>query len=101
MRIYLRMFGFLALFKGNDKKKKLRESCLFLSLSLSSKQISSGFLNLTLSLLRDCRLHLEEYHKSAYYIGTATSTAAFLVTILNLIISAFDPTILRYVDIDY
>lgn len=62
-------------------------------------KITSGALNLSLSLLRDCRLHLEEYQKSANYINNSVATMAFLVTLTNLLLSAFDPTILRYMDL--
>ncbi|XP_029736151.2 ninjurin-1-like isoform X3 [Aedes albopictus] len=60
-------------------------------------QITMGVLNLSLSLLRDCRLHLPEYHQSANVINYIVTGAAFMVTMLNLMISAFDPMVLKYV----
>lgn len=56
-----------------------------------------GALNLSLSLLRDCRLHIEEYHRSANIINYIVTGGAFLVAMINLLISAFDPKVLRYV----
>nr|XP_029736151.1 ninjurin-1-like isoform X2 [Aedes albopictus] len=60
-------------------------------------QVTMGVLNLSLSLLRDCRLHLPEYHQSANVINYIVTGAAFMVTMLNLMISAFDPMVLKYV----
>ncbi|XP_055550259.1 ninjurin-1 isoform X2 [Wyeomyia smithii] len=60
-------------------------------------QVLMGVLNLSLSLLRDCRLHLPQYHQSANVINYFVTGAAFLVTMLNLMISAFDPRVLKYV----
>lgn len=55
-----------------------------------------GVLNLSLSLMRDCRLHLPEYHRSANVINYIVTGAAVLVAMVNLMISAFDPKILKY-----
>ncbi|XP_065081785.1 ninjurin-1 isoform X3 [Ochlerotatus camptorhynchus] len=60
-------------------------------------QVAMGILNLTLSMLHDCRLHLPEYHRSANAINYIVTATAFLVTMLNLMISAFDPMVLKYV----
>ncbi|XP_038121029.1 ninjurin-1 isoform X4 [Culex quinquefasciatus] len=60
-------------------------------------QVTMGALNLSLSLLRDCRLHIEEYHRSANIINYIVTGGAFLVAMINLLISAFDPKVLRYV----
>ncbi|XP_021707761.1 ninjurin-1 isoform X3 [Aedes aegypti] len=60
-------------------------------------QVTMGVLNLSLSLLRDCRLHLPEYHLSANVINYIVTGGAFMVTMLNLMISAFDPMVLKYV----
>lgn len=60
-------------------------------------KVAMGILNLTLSMLYDCRLHLPKYHQSANVINYIVTAAAFLVTMLNLMISAFDPMVLKYV----
>ncbi|XP_040175505.1 ninjurin-1 isoform X4 [Anopheles arabiensis] len=59
-------------------------------------QVIMGVLNLSLSLMRDCRLHLPEYHRSANVINYIVTGAAVLVAMVNLMISAFDPKILKY-----
>lgn len=59
-----------------------------------------GVLSLSLNLMRDCRLHLIEYHESAIFINYVTTGAAFLITVLNLVISVFDPTVAYYVNFD-
>lgn len=55
-----------------------------------------GVLCLTLHLLRDCRLHIESYHVSANFLNHLTTIFAFAITVLNLIISCFDPSIAKY-----
>ncbi|XP_055642869.1 ninjurin-1 isoform X2 [Toxorhynchites rutilus septentrionalis] len=60
-------------------------------------QVTMGVLNLTLSLLHDCRLHLPQYHRSANAINYIVTGVAFLVAMINLLISAFDPKVLKYV----
>lgn len=57
-----------------------------------------GLLSLTFNLLRDCRLHIPELHQSANFINSFVTIMAFIVTGLNLLISAFDPSIVKYVD---
>ncbi|XP_032306295.1 ninjurin-1 isoform X2 [Drosophila ananassae] len=53
-------------------------------------QILSGVLSLSLSLLRDCRLHQPEFHQSANIINHVRTGFAFFTTMINLFISAFD-----------
>ncbi|XP_065354253.1 ninjurin-1-like [Calliphora vicina] len=53
-------------------------------------QILSGVFILSASLMRDCRLHKPEFHQSADIINHFRTGFAFLVTMINLFISAFD-----------
>lgn len=53
-------------------------------------QVVSGILSLSLSLMRDCRLHLKEYQTSANIINNIRTGMAIITTMLNLFISAFD-----------
>ncbi|XP_016960907.1 ninjurin-1 isoform X2 [Drosophila biarmipes] len=53
-------------------------------------QVVSGVLSLSLSLLRDCRLHQPEFYQSANIINHIRTGFAFLTTMINLFISAFD-----------
>ncbi|XP_013107119.1 ninjurin-1 isoform X3 [Stomoxys calcitrans] len=53
-------------------------------------QILSGILSLSLSLMRDCRMHLPQFHESANFINHIRTGFAFIVTMINLFISAFD-----------
>jgi len=55
-----------------------------------SVQVLSGVLSLSLSLLRDCRLHQPEFHQSANIINHVRTGFAFFTTMINLFISAFD-----------
>lgn len=64
------------------------------------RQVFSGFLSLTFSLMRDCRLHLVEYHNSADIINYVRTGIAFIITVLNLLISAFGSSIFKYNDVD-
>lgn len=61
-------------------------------------QILMGILCLTLNLMRDCRLHLHEYHTSAVIINYVTVGFSVVVSTLNLLISAFDPGLGRILD---
>jgi hypothetical protein len=61
-------------------------------------QILMGVLFLSLNLMRDCRLHLHEYHTSAVIINYITVGFSVVVTTLNLLISAFDPGLGRILD---
>jgi hypothetical protein len=61
-------------------------------------QILMGILCLTLNLMRDCRLHLHEYHVSAVIINYVTMGFSVVVSTLNLLISAFDPGLGRILD---
>ncbi|CAB0014780.1 unnamed protein product [Nesidiocoris tenuis] len=57
--------------------------------------VGIGVLFLSLNLMRDCKLHLIEYRYSALVINHITLSGSFLITALNLLISAFDPTVGR------
>ncbi|XP_066263135.1 ninjurin-1-like isoform X2 [Euwallacea similis] len=59
-------------------------------------QVLVGLLCLTLHLLSDCRLHLKSYHAMANALNYLNTICAFVITVLNLLISCFDPTIARY-----
>jgi hypothetical protein len=61
-------------------------------------QILMGILCLSLNLMRDCRLHLHEYHTSAVIINYVTVGFSVVVSTLNLLISAFDPGLGRLLD---
>lgn len=54
-------------------------------------QVGMGVIFLSLNLLRDCKLHLIEYKQSALFINYVAVAASFAVTVLNVLISAFDP----------
>ncbi|XP_032578856.1 ninjurin-1 isoform X2 [Drosophila sechellia] len=62
---------------------------ILISLSIVM-QVLSGVLSLSLSLLRDCRLHQPEFHQSANIINHVRTGFAFFTTMINLFISAFD-----------
>jgi hypothetical protein len=57
-----------------------------------------GFMFLSLNLMRDCRLHIHEYHVSAVLINYGTMGCSVVVSTLNLLISAFDPGLGRMVE---
>lgn len=65
-------------------------------MTLFNMQVALGIICLTLNLLRDCRLHLPSYHFSAKTINYISLSCSFAVTALNLMISAFDPSIAKY-----
>ncbi len=48
-------------------------------------------LSFTLSFLRDCRLEREEYALSATIINYTSLGCVSVVTVVNIIINAFDP----------
>ncbi|XP_071530045.1 ninjurin-2-like isoform X2 [Panulirus ornatus] len=52
-------------------------------------QLMVGVLSLSLSMMRDCRLHLETYHRSANIIGYINLGSVFVITALNVIINGF------------
>ncbi|XP_008474581.1 ninjurin-2 isoform X1 [Diaphorina citri] len=60
-------------------------------------QVLMGVLFLSLNLMRDCRLHLIEYKSSALIINHIAMGMSFAVTAINLLISAFDPGLGRFV----
>lgn len=53
-------------------------------------QVLSGVLSLSLSLMRDCRMHNPEYYQSANIINNIRAGFAFFTATINLFISAFD-----------
>ncbi|XP_014242518.1 ninjurin-1 isoform X1 [Cimex lectularius] len=63
-------------------------------------QVGMGVLFLSLNLMRDCRLHLIEYKYSAMVINHLALAGSFVVTALNLLISAFDPSLGRLVPVN-
>ncbi|XP_053614303.1 ninjurin-2 isoform X3 [Plodia interpunctella] len=64
-------------------------------------QVAMGFVLLTLNLLRDCRFHQPRHRSSALNINYATTASAFVVTVLNVLVSAFDSSLARYLELDY
>ena len=56
-------------------------------------QIFVAVLSMTLNFLRDCRLHLQHYRNSALTINYISLASVFIITVLNVVISAFDPAI--------
>ena len=55
-------------------------------------QIGLGVMDLTLTLMRDRKLHLLEYHWSANLLNSLGTVIALFITLLNLFISALDPS---------
>ena len=53
-----------------------------------------GVLSLTLNMLRDCRLDKEEYRLSALIINYFSLACVSVISVLNIIIAAFDPNTL-------
>lgn len=49
-------------------------------------------MNLSFTLIRDRQLHLIEYHWSANLLNSIGTVLALLITLLNLFISALDPS---------
>lgn len=49
-------------------------------------------MDLTCTLMRDRRLHLREYHWSAHLLNSLGTVLALLISLLNLFISALDPS---------
>lgn len=69
--------------------------------------MSTGVLNLSMNLLNDCNVNANtnnnnnnksKVDKSSHVISFIVTGSSFLVVVINLLISAFDPTILRYID---
>ncbi|KAK8736227.1 hypothetical protein OTU49_004880 [Cherax quadricarinatus] len=52
-------------------------------------QVMVGLLSLSLSMFRDCKLHLTSYHTSANAISYFNVGAVFVITSLNIIINSF------------
>ena len=53
-----------------------------------------GVLSLTLNLLRDCRMEQEEYRISALAINYFSLGCVSAISVINILIAAFDPTAL-------
>ncbi|XP_059491262.1 ninjurin-1 isoform X2 [Neocloeon triangulifer] len=54
-------------------------------------QVVLGCLALSLNMLRDCRLHQQEYKSSALCLNYLSLSGAFLVSAVNLLIAVFNP----------
>ncbi len=52
----------------------------------------SGVVALSLNALRDCRLHLSSNNASAHLFNYLQLLLAAGITVVNLVISAFDPS---------
>ncbi|KAK8391072.1 hypothetical protein O3P69_017015 [Scylla paramamosain] len=52
-------------------------------------QLLVGILSLSLSFLRDCRLHLKDYHTSANVLSHINLVSVFVIASLNVIINGF------------
>jgi hypothetical protein len=59
-----------------------------------------GFVLLSLNLLHDCRFHLPRHKVTAQNINYGTTATAFVVTVLNVLVSAFDSSLARYLEFD-
>lgn len=42
-------------------------------------------------MLRDCRLHLQDYKNSALAINYINLGCVFVITVLNILVAGFDP----------
>lgn len=68
-------------------------------------QMSTGVLNLSMNLLNDCNVNANsnsnksKVDKPSHVISFIVTGSSFLVVVINLLISAFDPTILQYIDV--
>lgn len=62
-------------------------------------KVAMGFILLTLNLLRDCRFHMPRHRDSAMNVNRGTTIVAFVVTVLNVLVSAFDSNLAKYQDI--
>lgn len=58
--------------------------------------MAMGFVLLSLNLLHDCRFHDPRHRLTALNINYATTGSAFVVTVLNVLVSAFDSSLARY-----
>ncbi|XP_072942944.1 ninjurin-2 isoform X3 [Epargyreus clarus] len=63
-------------------------------------QVAMGLVLLSLNLLRDCRFHLPRHKTSALNINYLTTATAFLVTVFNILVSAFDSSLARYLEME-
>lgn len=52
-------------------------------------QLVVGLLSVSLSMLRDCRLHLPHYRISATVINNLNVILVYVITVLNVIITGF------------
>ncbi|CAG9563826.1 unnamed protein product [Danaus chrysippus] len=64
-------------------------------------QVAMGLVLLSLNLLRDCLFHKPQHRNSALNINYATTGTAFIVTVLNVLVSAFDSSLARYQEFTY
>ncbi|CAH1640415.1 unnamed protein product [Spodoptera littoralis] len=64
-------------------------------------EVAMGFVLLSLNLWRDCWFHRPRHRTSALNINYGTTATAFIVTVLNVLVSAFDSSLARYQDLDY
>ncbi|XP_050695446.1 ninjurin-1-like isoform X2 [Eriocheir sinensis] len=62
---------------------------LVLIISSLVLQLMVGILSLSLSMLRDCRLHMIDYHRSANIISHVNLASVFVIASLNIIINGF------------
>lgn len=76
----------------SNRTKKKTISCV-LNVHCIFWQVFSGVLNLSMSLMRDCRLQSRKFNKSANIINFLRSFLAFFIVFSNVMVSAFDPTI--------
>ncbi|XP_028041597.1 ninjurin-2 isoform X6 [Bombyx mandarina] len=51
-------------------------------------------------VLQDCRFHLPRHRASALSINYGTTATAFVVTVLNVLVSAFDSSLAKYLEFD-
>ncbi|XP_028041536.1 ninjurin-2 isoform X5 [Bombyx mandarina] len=63
-------------------------------------QVAMGMVLLSLNLLQDCRFHLPRHRASALSINYGTTATAFVVTVLNVLVSAFDSSLAKYLEFD-
>jgi hypothetical protein len=42
-------------------------------------------------MMRDCRLHIQEYRISALALNYINLGSVFVITVLNILVAAFDP----------
>ena len=50
-----------------------------------------GVLSLSLNMMRDCRIDQHDYRISALAINYFSLATVFVVSVINIVIAAFDP----------